>query len=105
MSRRIKLALALGASLLLVFSCRGIGDEPKSKEKLAKKYLELVRTLVSPNEKPATLNHGGKGHVDFPVGYDVKAQDRIKIARQALNDNFEEAFRSSLNRWTITVTA
>jgi hypothetical protein len=91
MSRGMKLALALSAGLLLVFSSWGSGDEPKTKEELAKKYNELVQTLVSPNEKPVTRNDGGSGHAKFPAGYDVKAQERIEAARQALYDNFEEA--------------
>jgi hypothetical protein len=65
-------------------------DKPKSEEELAKKYRELVRTLVSPNEKPVTRNTSG-GSVHFPAEYDVKAQERIKAARQELYDNFEEA--------------
>ena len=90
MSRVLELTLALGAGLLLAFSNRGIADQPLSKDKLANKYRELVGTLVSPNKMPITRNASG-GSVKFPAGYDVRAQNRIKAARQVLHDNFDEA--------------
>ena len=53
----------------------------------SKKYADLISQLVSPNKEPIT----GDESVRFPAGYDVKAQQRVEAARQALYDNFEDA--------------
>jgi hypothetical protein len=90
MSRALKRTLALSAGLLLAFSNRGIGDQPLSKDKMANKYRDLVKTLVSLNKKPTTRNEA-EGSVKFPPEYNVEAQKRIGAARQVLHDNFEES--------------
>jgi hypothetical protein len=107
MSRGLELRLALSVGLLLAFSNRGIGGPPSSKDELPKEYGELVRMLVSPNEKP-TAQGGANPSAKFPEGYDVKAQKRIKAARQKLHDNFEKALPFLIdaiddNRYCMTI--
>lgn len=97
MSRIGLRSLFLGIGLLLgcshqevANSHQEVGNEPPSKDELAKKYRALIEQLASPNKKPITQNRSG-GAVKFPEGYDVEAQNRIDSARQTLYDNFEQA--------------
>ena len=104
MSRGLESTLALTAGILLVFSNWGMTDQPLSKDEQANKYRKLVAELVSPNEEPNTRNKS-EGSVKFPKSYDVKAQDRIKVIRQTLCDNFEEgASLSDRTQSTMTIT-
>ena len=52
-------------------------------------YHELVKGLVSPN-KPCKSESDGT-NVQFPVGYDAAAQDRIEKNRQTLYEHCEDA--------------
>jgi hypothetical protein len=65
--------------------------EASLKDKTAKKYVDLIAQLVGPNKAPSITYNFDEASVKFPRGYDVKAQERIKAARQSLQDNLEEA--------------
>jgi hypothetical protein len=59
-------------------------------DEAATAYRGIITALASPNAKPVTRNRAN-GHVTFPDGYDVAAQNRINAARKKLYANCEDA--------------
>ena len=87
---RLRLFAVVCVGLLFAFTSQAIGEHPSPKDGAPKKCDELVRALVSPNEKPIT-HTGAENSVKFPADYNAKMQKRIEAARQSLHDNFEQA--------------
>lgn len=77
-------------AIVLGISNQGNGDGSTGKEEKIRDCAELIQQLASSNEKPTT-KRPPRSTVIFPVGYDMKAQQRIIEVRQTLCDHFEEA--------------
>jgi hypothetical protein len=80
--------------MFLIFLRSAMAAEPGARDIIATKYRDLVSQLVSPNKEPTIKDDPSSltdPSVQFPPGYDVKAQLRIKAARQALSDNIGES--------------
>ncbi len=80
----------LGVWIVLILAQPGIGEESPSKSRTKNRYAELISQLASPNKAPTTKN-GADSSIKFQLDYDVKAQQRIQAARQALYDDIENA--------------
>jgi hypothetical protein len=89
----MRLSPSLSLLIILIILSRSVAAEPLAKESEAKKYRDLASQLVSPNKEPMIegSEFGDDPSVRFPPGYDVKAQQRIKAARQALFENIEDS--------------
>jgi hypothetical protein len=85
----ISLIIAAFTLTTLVPYNMAVAASPKDKD--TNKYAGLIEQLVSPNKEPSIKWNFDEPSVKFPPGYDVKAQERIKAARQVLQDSFEAA--------------
>lgn len=92
MYQRLRLWQVFVVVLLVALVRTAFCGEPDARDKVAKKYRDLVRQLVSPNKKASTKDGmGDDGSVKFPKGYDVKAQQRIEKVRRTLQANIEDS--------------